>query len=41
MSKARLAILPGVTHYNVFSSPVLASTVTTFLDAPMPGRTGH
>ena len=41
MSKARLAILPGVTHYNVFSSPVLASTVTTFLDAPMPNRTGH
>ncbi len=41
MSKARLAILPGVTHYNVFSSPVLASTVTTFLDAPMPGHTGH
>jgi pimeloyl-ACP methyl ester carboxylesterase len=37
MSNARLAILPGLTHYNVFSSPALASTVTPFLDAPMPG----
>jgi pimeloyl-ACP methyl ester carboxylesterase len=37
MSKARLAILPGVTHYNIFSSPALASTVTAFLDSPMPG----
>src|SRR6266481_2949142 len=37
MSTARLAILPGLTHYNVFSSPALASTVTPFLDAPIPG----
>ena len=37
MSTARLAILPGLTHYNVFSSPALASTVMPFLDAPMPG----
>lgn len=37
VSNARLAILPGLTHYNVFSSPVLASTVTTFLEAPRPG----
>jgi pimeloyl-ACP methyl ester carboxylesterase len=37
MSAARLAILPGLTHYNVFSSPALASTVTPFLAAPMPG----
>lgn len=36
MSNARLAILPGLTHYNIFSSPALASTVTPFLDAPMP-----
>lgn len=36
MSNARLAILPGITHYNIFSSPVLASTITPFLDAPMP-----
>jgi hypothetical protein len=33
MSSARLAILPGVTHYNIFSSPELASTVTSLLDA--------
>jgi pimeloyl-ACP methyl ester carboxylesterase len=37
MSNARLAILPGLTHYNIYSSPALASTVTSFLDAPMPG----
>lgn len=36
MSSARLAILPGVTHYNIFSSPALVSTVSPFLDAPMP-----
>ncbi len=34
MSSARLAILPGMTHYTIFSSPILASTVTPFLDAP-------
>jgi pimeloyl-ACP methyl ester carboxylesterase len=34
MSVARLAILPGLTHYTIFSSPALASTVTPFLDAP-------
>ena len=37
MSNARLAILPGLTHYNIFSSTALPSTVTPFLDAPMPG----
>jgi pimeloyl-ACP methyl ester carboxylesterase len=37
MSTARLAILPGVTHYTIFSSPTLASTITPFLDAPMRG----
>jgi pimeloyl-ACP methyl ester carboxylesterase len=37
VSNARLAILPGLTHYNVFSSPLLASTVTAFLAAPTPG----
>src|SRR5918995_4319911 len=36
MSNARLAILPATTHYEIFSSPTLASTVTPFLDAPMP-----
>ncbi len=36
MSNSRLAILPGITHYSIFSSPVMASTVIPFLDAPMP-----
>lgn len=36
MSNARLAILPGLTHYAIFSAPVLASTVAPFLDAPAP-----
>ncbi len=39
MSNARLAILPGTTHYNICSSPMLASIVTPFLDAPMPTAT--
>ncbi len=30
---ARLAILPGLTHYTIFSSPALASTVVSYLDA--------
>jgi pimeloyl-ACP methyl ester carboxylesterase len=37
ISNARLAILPGLTHYNIFSSPALVSTVVPFLDAAMPG----
>ena len=28
-----LAILPGLTHYNIFSSPLLVATVLAFLDA--------
>ncbi len=28
-----LAILPGLTHYNIFSSPLLAAVVLDFLDA--------
>jgi pimeloyl-ACP methyl ester carboxylesterase len=36
MPNARLAVLPGTTHYDIFSSPALASAVTLFLDAPMP-----
>jgi pimeloyl-ACP methyl ester carboxylesterase len=36
ISNARLAILPGLTHYSIFSSPALVSTVTAFLDAPIP-----
>lgn len=35
MSTARLAILPGITHYTIFSSPALATTVIPFLDAPI------
>jgi hypothetical protein len=27
-----LAILPGVTHYNIFSSPLFAAVVLDFLD---------
>ncbi|WP_218578760.1 alpha/beta fold hydrolase [Vineibacter terrae] len=38
MSKARLAILPGQTHYNVFMSPLLAATVSPFLDSPLPAK---
>jgi pimeloyl-ACP methyl ester carboxylesterase len=36
LSNARLAILPGLTHYKIISSPALVSTVTPFLDAPLP-----
>ncbi len=36
MSKSRLAILPGVTHYTIFTLPELASTVTPFLEAHTP-----
>lgn len=32
VSSARLAILPGLTHYNVFSSPALVAAVTSFLN---------
>jgi pimeloyl-ACP methyl ester carboxylesterase len=31
-SSARLAILPGLTHYDIFASPVLVSMVISFLD---------
>jgi hypothetical protein len=34
MSNARLAISPGLTHYNIFSSPALAATVTPLLEPP-------
>jgi pimeloyl-ACP methyl ester carboxylesterase len=33
---ARLAILPGATHYDILSTPSVAALVTPFLDAPMP-----
>jgi hypothetical protein len=33
----QLAILPGLTHYNISSNPTLATVVPPFLDAPLPG----
>lgn len=33
MSKNRLAILPGLTHYETFAAPALVETVLPFLDA--------
>ncbi len=33
---AQLAILPGLTHYNIGSSPSLGPAVIPYLDAPMP-----
>jgi pimeloyl-ACP methyl ester carboxylesterase len=35
MSHVRLAILPGTTHYTIFSSPQLSGVVTRFLDTPI------
>jgi len=32
MTKHRLAVLPATSHFTIFSSPVLASVVTRFLD---------
>lgn len=32
----QLAILPGITHYNILSSATVADLVKPFLDAPMP-----
>jgi pimeloyl-ACP methyl ester carboxylesterase len=32
---SRLAILPGLTHYTIFSDPALAATVIPFLDEPV------
>jgi pimeloyl-ACP methyl ester carboxylesterase len=36
ISNARLAILPGVTHYAMGLAPALAPTVARFLDEPVP-----
>lgn len=36
MPRARLAILPGLTHYDIVDSPTLAATVIPFFDAPAP-----
>ncbi|AKB77420.1 acetoin dehydrogenase E2 subunit dihydrolipoyllysine-residue acetyltransferase [Methanosarcina horonobensis HB-1 = JCM 15518] len=34
--QAQLAILPGTTHYDILSFPMLAAIITRFLDSPMP-----
>jgi pimeloyl-ACP methyl ester carboxylesterase len=41
MSNARLAILPGTTHYNIVASSALAAAIIPFLDAPMPEETSR
>jgi pimeloyl-ACP methyl ester carboxylesterase len=38
ISNARLAILPGLTHYNIISSAALASTAASFLEEAMAGH---
>ncbi len=38
MPSARLAVLPGTTHYDIFSSPLLAPVIGAFLDAPAPNK---
>ncbi len=38
---ARLAILPGVTHYDILSSATMAELVKPFLDAPLPQTNGR
>lgn len=35
---AQLAILPGLTHYTIFSAPALAAAVIPFLDEPATKR---
>lgn len=39
MSHNRLAILPGLTHYDIFTSPRLASTVLPFVDGKSDAKT--
>ena len=38
MTKHRLAILPGLTHYTVFASPLVATVVKPFLDTAIISR---
>jgi hypothetical protein len=33
----RLAVLPGTTHYDIFTSPALPAPVLDFLESPTPG----
>lgn len=37
MSRARLAIVPGATHYDILSSPLIAPIIESFLNGSMPG----
>ena len=39
MSRARLAIIPDVTHYEMFLSPALAPTILPFLDGKRESKT--
>jgi pimeloyl-ACP methyl ester carboxylesterase len=39
MSRARLAIIPDVTHYEMFLSPALAPTILPFLDGQSGSKT--
>jgi pimeloyl-ACP methyl ester carboxylesterase len=39
MSRNRLAILPDLTHYEIFASPRLGETVRPFLDGQSGART--
>lgn len=39
MSRNRLAILPNLTHYEIFASSELARTVLPFLEAPGASNT--
>lgn len=33
---SQLAVLPGMTHYNILSFPHLDALITRFLDTPVP-----
>lgn len=39
MPISRLAVLPGTTHYNILTAPMLAPIVRDFLDAQIPSAT--
>lgn len=34
--QGRLAIVPGATHYDIFTTPVVAELVAPFVDAELP-----
>jgi pimeloyl-ACP methyl ester carboxylesterase len=40
LSKSRLAIVPGYSHYNLISSPEVPPIVERFLTEPLGGRAG-